>query len=188
MLPNPDGHRDARRERDLRRIRQQRTAADVVDDEQQRDAAQPRRVRLPLEPVQRPRHRLAGERRLLDEVEGAAVEEPDVAVELGRAARRRPQVAVEPVEQQRVADPHDPGDDVHPPERRGRAARADVRHACGRYAGYADAAATVPRRCCRMRTNDRPRSSSSVTPVMATASSSVSAPQLIARKKKLSSP
>ena len=52
---------------------------------------------------------------LLDEIEAAAVQQPDVAVDVRVGAW--PQVAVEPVEQERVADPHDAGHDVDPPRR-----------------------------------------------------------------------
>jgi len=51
---------------------------------------------------------------LLDLVECTAVQQPDLAQRSFRWRLDRPQVAIKPVEQQRVADPHDPSDHMRP--------------------------------------------------------------------------
>ena len=94
-------------------------ACDVVDDDQQREAGQPRRVRLPLEPVQRLGEPLGRDPELLDPVEAAAVDLPrlagDAALRVARVVRRL-EVVVERDEVERRADPGDAGDDVQPAE------------------------------------------------------------------------
>jgi len=62
------------------------------------------------------RQRLAAQQSFLDVVESAAVEQPDRADGRVRAISvgTRHEAAVEPVEQHRVANPHDAGDHVHP--------------------------------------------------------------------------
>jgi hypothetical protein len=51
---------------------------------------------------------------LLDLVEAAGVDHPDVADDPGPGVGGALEVAVEPVEQHRVANPHDPRDQVDP--------------------------------------------------------------------------
>jgi hypothetical protein len=64
--------------------------------------------------MERVRQALAYELGLLDEVEAAAVEEPDLPLHPLASARRWLEVPVEPVEEQRVPHPHDRGDHVDP--------------------------------------------------------------------------
>ena len=82
----------------------------VVDDDDQREAGEPRRVRLPLEPVQRLGQPLGRDAELLDAVEAAAVDLPrlaaDAALRVGRVVRRL-EVVVERDEVERRADPRD---------------------------------------------------------------------------------
>jgi hypothetical protein len=68
------------------------------------------------EPVQRVRHPARLEQLLLDVVERAGVDHEDLALREATELRRFLEVAIEPVEQHRVADPHDAGDQMHPPE------------------------------------------------------------------------
>ena len=92
---------------------------DVVEDAEEREARQPGRVRLPLEPVQRLGQRPRRDAELLHEIEAAAVDLPRLAgdalvgvlLPLGRR-----EVVVERDEVERGADPDDAGDDVQPAE------------------------------------------------------------------------
>ena len=108
----PDGLLLGQR-RDLR-VDQEGGAAGVVDDAEQAEARNPRGVALPLEPVDRG-GQLAKRLALDDFVEAARVRHPQFADHgafSGLGGLR--EVAVEPHEQERVADPHDRGDDVNP--------------------------------------------------------------------------
>ena len=98
-----------------RRVDQRRVRLEVVEDDEEREAREPRPVRLPLEPVQRLRQALRRDAVLLDPVEAAAVDLPRVAGEVV-AALRRLEVVVERDEVERRPDPHDRGDDVEPAE------------------------------------------------------------------------
>ena len=53
----------------------------VVDDDEQREPGEPGRVRLPLEPVERLGQLGRGDPELLDPVEAAAVDLPDLAAD-----------------------------------------------------------------------------------------------------------
>src|SRR4051812_21591254 len=97
---------------------------------------------------------------------------PGCARRVASLARTRDETSIEPVEQQRVADPHDPGDDVHP-------SRDEVEQLDRAWTHF---------RPCMIFTKERPRNSSAVSPVIASASSSVIAPELMPRRKKLSRP
>src|ERR1019366_869539 len=77
-------------------------------------------------------------------------------------------------EEERVTDPHDPGDDVHPPQE-------DVEELADALFDHAQPAARRPARIFR---NERERSSSSVSPA-ASVSASEMAPQARPRRKKL---
>ena len=101
------------------RIDEPRVRIEPVEDDEQGEAGEPRRVRLPLEPVQ-----VLGQLRrrdlvLLRVVEAAAVHAPvlarDAALCVGWVLGR-PQAEVEPDEVERRADPRDPGDDVQQPQ------------------------------------------------------------------------
>ncbi len=98
-----------------RRIHQQCAAAGVVDHPEENDTCEPGGVRLPLEPVQRPRPVPAPEV-LFYVIKAATVEQPDLPLNALLSRRGRQQVAVEPVEQERVADPHDPSHNMYPAE------------------------------------------------------------------------
>ena len=90
-----------------------------VEEDEQREAGEPRRVGLPLEPVQRLREDARGDLVLLRVVEAAAVHAPvlagDALVEVGALGGRR-QSEVEADEVERRADPRDPGDHVQEAE------------------------------------------------------------------------
>ena len=90
-----------------------------VDDDEEREAREPGRVGLPLEPVEPVREPLGRDAELLDPVEAAAVDLPDLAADAAGGVRRvgrRLEVVVERDEVERRADPGDPGDDVQPAE------------------------------------------------------------------------
>ena len=92
---------------------------DVVEDAHEREAREPRRVGLPLEPVERLRERLRCDLELLDEIEAAAVHLPRLAADAGLdvpGPRRRVEVVVERDEVERRPDPDDPRDHVEPAE------------------------------------------------------------------------
>ena len=135
-----DGDRDAdiRRDGESSGVHQQCSSAEIVDHDEKRGAAQPCGVRLPLEPVQRLGQGAGAARTtlplvLLDEVEAAAVDQPDGAVAVG--LRPRAQVAVEPVEEHGIADPHDPGDHVHPAAEQVEPFERERAHGARRIAG-----------------------------------------------------
>src|SRR5688572_15465089 len=142
------------------RISKQRASTCVVHNDQKQRTADPRRVGLPLEPVNR-----CGER--------FSVKQPDGSRRLPCVPGRfcRSETSVEPVEEQRVADPHDPRDDVNP-------SRDEVEQ-------VPDAAHVRP---FMIFTKLRLLNSSGVRPVILRASSSVIAPELMPRRKKLRSP
>ena len=90
---------------------------DVVEDAEEREAGEPRRVRLPLEPLQSLGEGLRRDGELLHEVEAATVDLPRLAADarLGvLLSRGRLQVVVECDEVERGANPDDAGDDVQP--------------------------------------------------------------------------
>ena len=98
-------------------VDQIRVGVGVIEDDQEREAAQPSGVRLPLEPVQRLRQHARRDGVLLHLVEAAAVDLPRLAADAGVAvwlAGRRPQMIVERDEVKGRADPDDAGDDVQP--------------------------------------------------------------------------
>src|SRR6188474_500075 len=99
-----DHDRPARPERPAGRD-EVRVGIEVVEDDEQRKAGEPRRVRLPLEPVQdlgQPRGR---RHVLLDPVEAAAVDLPRLVVA---------EVVVQRDEVERGPDPDDPRHHVQP--------------------------------------------------------------------------
>ena len=122
VVDDPAGEQRAHRQRDRDdrierpdvRIDEERRAVEVVDDDHQRDAGHPGEAVLPLEPVQRGRHLARREQLLLDVVERAGVDHEDLALRERRELAVLLEVAIEPVEQHRVADPHDPRDQVGP--------------------------------------------------------------------------
>ncbi len=102
-----------------RRIDQVRRGVRVVDDDEQPEARQPGRVRLPLEPMQRLRQLLGRDAVLLDPVEAAAVHLPRLAADptLGVVGiLRRRKVVVERDEVEGRTDPRHRGDHMQPPE------------------------------------------------------------------------
>ena len=101
------------------RVDQVRARVRVVDDDEQPEAGKPRRVRLPLEPVQRVGQALRRDPILLDAVEAAAVDLPRLAADAPSRVRRvarRFEVVVERDEVERRADPGDRRDHVQPAE------------------------------------------------------------------------
>ena len=131
VVDEPAHREQPRRERDRlprleighRRIDEPRLRVRPVEDDEQREARQPRRVRLPLEPVQRLRQDARGDLVLLRVVEAAAVHAPVLTGHAGVAARAvvdGGEAEVEPDEVEGRADPRDPGDHVQQPQ-------ADVR-------------------------------------------------------------
>jgi hypothetical protein len=82
------------------------------------------------------------------------------------------QAPIKPVEQQRISDPHDARDHVDP-------SRDEIDQLDRSRSHF---------RPCMIFTNDRPRNSSAVSPVIVSASASVMAPELMPRRKKFSSP
>jgi hypothetical protein len=125
VVDDPADQQRARRQRDPdqrrqlgdARIDQERRTVHVIDDDHQGDAGHPRRQVLVLEPVQRLGQRAGLEQLLLDVVERAGVDHVDLALRELAQVGGLLEVAIEPVEQHRVADPHDPGDQVNPPKR-----------------------------------------------------------------------
>ena len=90
-----------------------------VDDDEEREPGEPGGVGLPLEPVEPVRQALGRDAELLDPVEAAAVDLPDLAADTSCGVRRvggRLEVIVERNEVERRADPGDPGHDVQPAE------------------------------------------------------------------------
>ncbi len=98
-----EGDRHAVRHRDHRVLRHQPPVP--VDERQQQDATHPGEGCFPLEPVQRPVEQLRLFL-LVDDVEPAAVNHPDLALMVKRM--------VEPGEEIGLSDPHDRGKDVGP--------------------------------------------------------------------------
>ena len=98
-----------------RGVDQPRIGVGPVEEDEQREAAEPRRVGLPLEPVQRLGQDARRDAVLLRVVEAAAVDTPvlarDALVEI-RALGRRREPEIQPDEVERGADPGDPGDHV----------------------------------------------------------------------------
>ncbi len=100
-------------------IHQSQARVEVVEDDHQREAREPRRVRLPLEPVERLGHLGRREAVLLRVVEAAAVDAPELAGDARLRVLlplRRAQREVEADEVERRADPRDPGDHVEHPQ------------------------------------------------------------------------
>ena len=92
---------------------------EVVEDDHEREAREPGRVRLPLEPVEWLGHLGRGEPVLLRVVEPAAVDAPELARDAGVGVLGRfggSQREVEPDEVERRADPRDPGGHVEHPQ------------------------------------------------------------------------
>ena len=88
----------ARRQVRHARVDQVRVRLQVVEDDEEREAGEPRPVGLPLVPVQRLRQLRAGDPELLDAVEAAAVDLPRLAADAALAVAlfcRRQQVVVE---------------------------------------------------------------------------------------------
>src|SRR5205823_2444016 len=100
------------------------------------DAGEPCQRRLPLEPVQGLGQQL---RRglLVDDVEAAAMHHPDVALFV--------QGVIEPGEEIRLADPHDPGEDVEPAHAQVEPLRHDVRQASIVYPARSAGSSETPR-------------------------------------------
>ena len=97
------------------RIDEARLRVRVVEDDEEGEAREPGRVRLPLEPVQRLGHLRRGEPVLLGVVEAAAVDAPELPGDAcGGVLRplRRAEGEVEPDEVEGRADPRDPGGHV----------------------------------------------------------------------------
>jgi hypothetical protein len=116
-----DGDRDRLEggEVGYRPVDEERRGVREVDGDEEREAGEPRRVGLPLEPVERLRQRLRGDPELLDPVEAAAVDLPDLAADAPAGVPfvgRRDEVVVERDEVERGADPGDPRDHVQPAE------------------------------------------------------------------------
>ena len=120
--PADSEQRDARRNRyrgrDVRDARVDQVGArlQVVERDEEREAGEPRRVRLPLVPVQRLRDSRRRDAKLLDPVETAAVDLPRLAGEVVTLLGR-PQVVVERDEVERRADPDHRRDHVQEAER-----------------------------------------------------------------------
>jgi hypothetical protein len=96
-----------------------RLGMDEVDDDEQRKARQPRRVGLPLEPVEGLGKHVRRDLELLDAIEAAAVDLPRLAADpaLGVIGiLRRLEVVVERDEVKGRADPRHRGDHVQPAE------------------------------------------------------------------------
>ena len=91
-----------------------------VEDDEEREAGEPRRVRLPLEPVQVLRQLRRRHLVLLRVVEAAAVHAPVLAGDSLAGLFRRREPEVEPDEVERRSDPRDPGDHVQHAAGRGR--------------------------------------------------------------------
>jgi hypothetical protein len=109
-----NGNRRRLGQRCDRRVDQIRLGALEVQQAQQREARQPRRVRLPVEPMQRGRQFAWRDPVLLRHVEPAAMHGPEFAGQIVVARARRLQVIVEPDEVERGTDPGDAGDQMQP--------------------------------------------------------------------------
>ena len=117
----PHADADRLRARDIRaaRIDHRRLRVQPIHEHQQRRAREPRRVGLPLEPMQLLRQRSRRDRVFLRVIKPAAMHGPKIARDafLGvlRTGRRRFEAVVEPDEIERRTDPRHAGDDVQPP-------------------------------------------------------------------------
>ncbi len=124
VVDEPGDGEECDREHDAPRLAEARldevdVGVDVVEDAHQREAREPRRVRLPLEPVEGLRQRLRRDLELLDEVEATAVDFPRLAPDAGLDVlrlRRRVEMVVESHEVERRPDPDDARDHVEPAE------------------------------------------------------------------------
>src|SRR5581483_9980534 len=102
-----------------RRVDERGAGMDEEDDDEEGEAREPRRVRLPLEPVERLRERPRGDAELLDAVEAAAVDLPRLPRDAARAVALvggRREVVVERDEVERRPDPRDRREHVQPAE------------------------------------------------------------------------
>ena len=102
-----------------RRVHEPHVGVEVVEDDEQCESREPRRVGLPLEPVERLGHLGRREAVLLRVVEAAAVDAPELARDPGLRVGlvlRRPEREVETNEVEGRADPGDARDDVEHPQ------------------------------------------------------------------------
>ena len=102
-----------------RRIDEPHVRVEVVEDDEQREAREPRRVRLPLEPVERLGHLAPARGGTSASGRGRRRGRPRTRRRRPpprRSRLRRPQRQVEPDEVEGRADPRDPRDDVEHPE------------------------------------------------------------------------
>ncbi len=91
-------------------------AAEVVDEDEQRDPRNPRQHRFPFEPVQHCRYFPRSGPTLLHLIEAAAVDHPQVPLHARLRVFRCGERAVQPDEIEGTADPRDAGDEVRPPQ------------------------------------------------------------------------
>ena len=86
----------------------------IVDNTQQEESADPRKIGLPLEPVQHGGHLRRHHHELIDLVESAGVNHPKFTFNVASIVGYLLQVAIEPHEEKGAADPGDACDDVQP--------------------------------------------------------------------------
>jgi hypothetical protein len=110
-----DGDRRGRAERRLGRIDQEALGADIIDQHQQREAADPGEIGFPFEPVEPLGHPGRRDRVLLVVIEAAAMDRPQLA--RGVAVGRPGQMIVEPDEIEGRPDPGDARGQMEPPDR-----------------------------------------------------------------------
>ena len=114
--PNADRDQPAHAQVGDAPVDEVRVRVEVVEDDEEREPAQPGRVRLPLEPVQRFRELLRRNLVLLHAVEPAAVDLPRLAGDSSTVLSGPTQMAVERDEVEGRSDPDDARNDVQPPQ------------------------------------------------------------------------
>ena len=109
-----EGGRLQRREVEDRLVDQEQLGIEIVDDDHQDEAGQPRRIGLPFEPGQLVGHRLRRDQIFDDPVEAAAMDLPGAALDAVRKVTSRLQAEIEVNEIERAADPCHGSHDMQP--------------------------------------------------------------------------
>jgi hypothetical protein len=97
-------------------VDQKEVGAEIVNQHQQREARQPRRIGFPFEPGQAVRHLRRRHQVFHHVVKAAAMDLPFVALDAGRQPGPRPQAQIQVDEIKRAANPRDSRDDMQPAE------------------------------------------------------------------------
>ncbi len=139
-------HRASRSDAGDVRVDQVHAAREVVDDDEQGDAAHPGEGGLPLEPVQHLRQLARAEPPHLDLVEVPAVHHPQLAFHALARLLGHGDVAVEPHEVERGADPPDGDHQVEPAEGKVEPVENGRVHSATQCKPSRSAAARPPRR------------------------------------------